>query len=98
MPILSLIGCSPSDSDTSISTVIMILFLFLGGLIILVLVMSLVWLLTRKSKGESPGQQKDDRYLEIAKERYAKGEISKDEFEQLKKIYPKNTLYTYISN
>jgi uncharacterized membrane protein len=34
---------------------------------------------------ETPEQQKDDRYLKIAKERYAKGEISKEELEQIKK-------------
>ncbi len=80
---LSLIGCTPSDSNTS--TVYMFGFLFLGGLIILVFVVLIIWLLTRRSKGQSLGQNKDNKYLEIAKERYVKGEINHEQFEQIKK-------------
>jgi uncharacterized membrane protein len=32
-------------------------------------------------------QNKDDKYLKIAKERYAKGEISSEQYEQIKKEF-----------
>ncbi len=50
----------------------------LGGLIALI-----VWGITKLSRRNSSSQQRDP--LDIAKERYAKGEISKEEFEQIKK-------------
>ena len=52
--------------------------LFWGLLIGLV-----VWLVVKLSKRDST--QSKSSALDIAKERYAKGEISKEEFEQIKK-------------
>ena len=40
-----------------------------------------------KNEGQSPELNKDDKYLEIAKERYAKGEISQVQYEQIKKEF-----------
>ena len=48
------------------------------GLIILI-----VWGVMKISKGGGTASKKDA--LDIARERYAKGEISKEEFEQIKK-------------
>ncbi len=42
-----------------------------------------VWAVTRLSKRDS--SESKVNHIEIAKERYAKGEISKEEFDQLKK-------------
>jgi putative membrane protein len=56
--------------------------LFLGGLIALI-----VWIVKRATGNKGPSSdssQKSDP-LSIAKERYAKGEITRDEFEQMKK-------------
>ena len=52
--------------------------LFVAGIIIFV-----VWL--ARKPGESGGVATKSSPLDIAKERYAKGEISKEEFEQIKK-------------
>lgn len=54
------------------------LLLFWGGLIALI-----IWGITRISRrnGTPPKQGP----LDVAKERYAKGEISREEFEQIKK-------------
>lgn len=82
---LSLIGCTAKDTDASTSYILG--FLFCGGLLILVPIMLLVWFLIRKSKEQSPGQNKDDKYLAIAKERYAKGEITQEQYEQIKKEF-----------
>jgi putative membrane protein len=51
---------------------------FWGGLILLV-----VWGI--KKLTERPGGREEHTPLDIAKERYAKGEISKEQFEQIKK-------------
>ena len=59
-----------------------LMVLFWGGLIALV-----VWGISRliqgSDSGPSSGQRRDA--LDIAKERYAKGEISREEFERIKK-------------
>lgn len=58
------------------------MLIFWGAIIALV-----VWVvkkLTERGAAGSANQQKRGP-LDIAKERYAKGEISKDEFEQMKK-------------
>ncbi len=55
------------------------MLIFWGGIIALV-----VWVVlkfTRHSVGNGPRRD----FMDIARERYAKGEISKEEFEQLKK-------------
>ncbi|HCO12193.1 MAG TPA: SHOCT domain-containing protein [Desulfonauticus sp.] len=57
-----------------------------GMLIFLILVIGLIWVLIRQSAGrpgEYPGKEKTP--LEILKERYARGEIDKQEFEEKKK-------------
>lgn len=56
--------------------------LLFGGLITLI-----VWLVSRASRrphGEGRGPEKHDA-LEIAKLRYAKGEITKEQFDQIKR-------------
>ena len=54
------------------------MIIFWGGLIALI-----IWGITKLS-GRGDSTPKRDS-LDIAKERYAKGEISREEFEQLKK-------------
>jgi len=55
------------------------MIIFWGGLIALI-----VWAIT-KLTGHNVSAQKQYP-LDLAKERYAKGEISREEFEQIKKI------------
>ena len=52
--------------------------LFWGGIIALI-----VWGITKLSRRNGSTQKRGP--LDIAKERYAKGEISREEFEQIKK-------------
>jgi len=52
--------------------------IFWGGLIALI-----VWVITKLVRRGDSAPKRDP--LDVAKERYAKGEISKEEFEQLKK-------------
>ena len=54
------------------------MIVFWGGLIALI-----VWGITKLSGGGGSTPKQDP--LNVAKERYAKGEISREEFEQLKK-------------
>jgi len=52
--------------------------IFWGGLIALI-----VWGITRLTRREGSSSKHDP--LNVAKERYARGEISKEEFQQIKK-------------
>ena len=52
--------------------------LFWGGLIALT-----VWGITKLTKRSDSASKRDP--LDVAKERYARGEISKEEFEQIKR-------------
>lgn len=54
------------------------MLIFWGGLIALI-----VWGITKLTRRSDSAPKRDP--LGVAKERYAKGEISKEEFEQLKK-------------
>ena len=58
------------------------MILFLGGIIALI-----VWGVKKATEGKDAGFSGSQRHnpLDIAKERYAKGEISREEFEQIKK-------------
>ena len=64
----------------ALMTVVMVIFW--GGIIALI-----VWAITRFTRsrniGGSPGERRSP--LDIAKERYARGEITKEQFEQIKK-------------
>ncbi|UCE98005.1 MAG: SHOCT domain-containing protein [Dehalococcoidia bacterium] len=64
---------------------LIILFSIIVTIIVIVIIAFLVWWLIKKSKGQPSQKPKVDESLEIAKERYTKGEISKEEFEQMKK-------------
>lgn len=70
----------------------------LGGLLLLVLVIWVVMMLVRNARRgymmgpmwshghmHGPGQMPDDRGLAILKERYAKGELTKEQFDQMKR-------------
>ena len=54
------------------------MLIFCGGLIALI-----VWGITKLSRRDSPSSRREP--LDVAKERYVKGEISREEFEQMKK-------------
>ena len=88
--ILLLEGCvTSSDWDFGLSFGLgffgLILLYILVPVLFIVLIAFLIRWIIKASKEPPPNKQSDDRYLEIAKERYAKGEITKEEFEQIKK-------------
>lgn len=62
----------------------LMMFLFWGGLF------AVLWLVIRSATGSGKRQQgsverSSDRALEILKERYARGEISKPEYEEMRR-------------
>ena len=59
-----------------------LMIVFWGGVIALI-----VWAIARFTRREAQGEMRGEKRnsLDIAKERYARGEITKEQFEQLKK-------------
>jgi putative membrane protein len=57
----------------------MLMMLVFGGLVIAALVLGIRWLIT---EGKEP---RSDSALDILRQRYARGEINKEEFETLKR-------------
>lgn len=53
---------------------------FWGGIIA-----TIIWVITRLTRREARSGSEKQNPLDIARERYAKGEINKEQFEQLKK-------------
>lgn len=51
----------------------------------ILIVIGIIYLVKHLSRGREKGERKEERAIEILKERYARGEISKEEFEQKKK-------------
>jgi len=64
-------------------------WMIFGGIIFILfwaaVIFLVVWGIRRFSGGSSSGVQGNKSPLDIAKERYAKGEITKEQFEQIKK-------------
>ncbi len=63
---------------------------FFGGVLMMLFwipfLIFIIWLVVRLVQREnSPSEKGKSRALDIAKERYAKGEITRVEFEQIKK-------------
>ena len=54
----------------------------IAGIVGLILIVVLIYFLTRGAKS---GGEKEGRSLEILKERYAKGEMTKEQFEEARK-------------
>ena len=55
------------------------------GLVILVLIIVVIYFLFKSSKTGSFGQTPNETPLDILKKRYARGEITKEQFEEMKK-------------
>ena len=55
------------------------------GLVILVLIIVLVYFIFKNSKTGGLGQPPHETPLDVLKKRYARGEITKEQFEEMKK-------------
>ncbi|MFO7790216.1 MAG: SHOCT domain-containing protein [Bacteroidota bacterium] len=56
-----------------------------GWIIGLILLIVVIWVIAKMVKGNNQIQESNKTPLDILKERYAKGEIDKEEFEERKK-------------
>jgi putative membrane protein len=63
----------------------MIFMIIFWGLIIVGLVLLIRWLIQNTSSRASSDVSTGSKAMDILKERYAKGEINRDEFESMKK-------------
>ena len=66
----------PGTIDSGLIIVIILIIAFTS-------ISALLFLILRKKKKKEE-KQKDDKYLDIAKERYAKGEINNEDFNRIK--------------
>ena len=59
--------------------------MFMGMLIFLILIVGIVYFVVMGTKSKGQPGVPDEKPFDILKRRYAKGEITKDEFERMKK-------------
>lgn len=59
--------------------------MFMGMVFIVILVAVAVYWLVRETRAKKEGQAPGENPLDILKKRYAKGEMTKEEFERVKK-------------
>ena len=82
---LSLTACDPVSVGWGIGLGMPILFIFLIIILPILFIGFFIWLIVRKTRQQTTQEQKNSKYLDILKERLAKGEINQEEYEQLKK-------------
>ena len=63
---------------------IIFIFIFIAAIIVGIILL-IVWLVKRASYTGYSSQEKEGKALDILKERYARGEITKEEYEKIKK-------------
>jgi putative membrane protein len=59
--------------------------MFMGMILLIILVVAVVWWLTKGGGAKNRGALQKESPLEILKRRYAAGEITKEQFESMKK-------------
>lgn len=59
--------------------------MFMGMLVFLILIVGVIYLVIMGTKSMGHQGVSDEKPLDILKKRYAKGEITKDEYEKMKK-------------
>lgn len=59
--------------------------MFMGMILLIVLGAAAIWWFTKGTGSKNYGQLSGETPLDILKKRYAKGEITKEEFEKIKK-------------
>lgn len=60
------------------------IYMILGMLLIVGIVLLIVWLIRQSGTESTRSSDRGETALEILKKRYAKGEISKEEYERMK--------------
>ncbi len=62
-----------------------LIYMLLGTLLIAGIVLLIVWLVRQSGAGNTGSSDRQETAMDILKKRYAKGEIDKNEFEQMKR-------------